>query len=273
MFSADQNLTSRLQELAARACSTGIVTDIDGTICPIVPRPNEARVADDTRALLGDLAARFRVVALISGRSVDDMLAMVPLPDGVMIGNHGMEKLAGGVRRDAVEAAPYRPVMDRLAAELVGAVDGDVIVQPKGLSISLHYRLAADPDTARARLLAFVQPLLGEHGLRLQEGRLVMDLCPDVALDKGTALADLVAEADLTDVIVFGDDLTDVAAFDRLRELRRDGTVRGLSVAVASDETAPGIASSADYRVRASADVIAALDELRRAANSSASLS
>lgn len=269
----ERSLMSRLPDLVAHHASTGIVTDVDGTICPIVARPDEARVADKTRHLLADLTARFGVVALVSGRSVDDVLAMVPLPEAAIIGNHGMERLVRGVKHDAVEAESYRSVMGRLAGDLAAESPDGVIVQPKGLSVSLHYRLVADPDAVRARLLRIVGPLLDEYRLRLQEGRRVIDLRPDIRVDKGTALAELVEQEGLARVVFFGDDVTDVAAFDRLREMRVAGEVAGFSVAVASDETDSAVASAADYVVPGPDDVIAVLEELSRVAKSSASLS
>lgn len=201
------------------------------------------------------------------------MRAMVPLDRVVMIGNHGMEWLEDGRRRDAPEAAPFRERLAAVASQLAERVGDDIITQPKGLSISLHYRLAPDPAAARARLVKILTPLLAEHGLRLQQGRLVIDLRPDCPVDKGSALEQLVEGADLTHVVVFGDDETDAAAFQRLGELRRKGRIEGLSIAVVSDEADDALVEAADYRVSGPDEVIGLLGGLLATARSSASFS
>lgn len=253
--------------------SAGIIADIDGTICPIAPRPDEARIDTRTLGLLAQLVSNFCLVALLSGRSVEEMVAMAPVPGLVMIGNHGMESLIDGVRRDASEAAPYRDRIEQLAERLAGDMEHGVILQPKGLSISLHYRLAADPDAARAHLLDVLEPVLDAGGLRLQEGKRVIDVRPDCELDKGTALADLIDRYRLRTVAVFGDDETDVAAFERLSRLRDNGLVDGVSVAVVSEEAAPEVAAASDLQVDGPTDVVDLLEELACSARSSASLS
>lgn len=249
------------------------MTDIDGTISPMAPRPDEARVSEEVREVLANLAGDFRLVALLSGRSVEDMFSMVPIDDVVMVGNHGMEMLRDGVASDAPAAAPYRSVMAEVAEQLAGEVDPGVIVQPKGLSISLHYRLAEDPRAAQDRLRSLVRPMLTAHSLRIQQGRLVIDVRPDCPVDKGTAVRQLVNDYGLTHVLVLGDDATDTAAFVELREMGREGLAEGVSVAVLSDETADEITDAADFHVDGPDQVADLLAGLVRTVSSSTSLS
>jgi len=156
--------------------------------------PDDAFVPLSTRRLLGSLAARFEVVALLSGRSIDSMVRMVPATELLMIGNHGLEWKEGPTVRDADHADGYRAAIGQLAAELQPDLPRGVFVEPKGLSVSLHYRAADNPDAVREDLLRLVQPQLADRGLRLQEGRRVIDLRPDLPADKGSAVADLVSE-------------------------------------------------------------------------------
>lgn len=219
----------------------GVVTDIDGTIAPIAATPGAARVDADARRALMRLIPRLALVAALTGRRAADGAGVVRIPELPVVGNHGMEMLIGETLTADPDAAPFAPNVHRVIEELRTApLPPGTILEDKGPTASVHYRLAPNHRQARAALFALLEPLAAAEGLFLTEGRALIEIRPPVPINKGRALARLCAAHALDAVVMFGDDLTDVDAFDALRQLRAAGELAGLSVGVvAPDGTAP----------------------------------
>lgn len=205
-----------------------VMLDVDGTLAPIVPRPEDARVPEDTRAVLAALASLSGVtVALVSGRAVDDTMRIARVPRAWVVGNHGFEVRSPDGRfsvRD--EVVPYEGVvadaarsLDTIAREVEGA-----IVENKRWTLSIHYRLV-DPAAVPA-LLAHAKEIARSTGLRVTEGKKIMELRSPVPIDKGTATLALAEEMGAltgdASAMFAGDDLTDEDAFRALRSRKPD---------------------------------------------------
>jgi trehalose 6-phosphate phosphatase len=219
----------------------GVITDIDGTIAPIAATPGAARVDQEARRALMRLIPRLTLVAALTGRRAEDGARIVNIADLPVVGNHGMEMRAGGTLTTDPDADPYAPNVHRVIERLRSApMPPGTILEDKGPTASVHYRLAPNHPEARAALFALLEPLADAEGLWLTEGRALIEIRPPVPINKGYALRRLCATYMLDSVVMFGDDLTDVDAFDALRDLRAAGEVAGLSVGViAPDGTAP----------------------------------
>ena len=238
-----------------RHTPAGLVTDIDGTISAIAPTPAEAVVTADVRDFLRRLARRLAVVAVISGRAAAAGEAMVGVPELIYIGNHGMERCHRGTSSAhpvaLASANAIAAALDEIAlAARDGGHDAGLIVENKGLSGTVHYRLAPDAEAARAALLPLAVAAAERHGIVVTEGRLIVELRPNIVVNKGTAIVDLVAEHCLRGVVFLGDDLTDVDGFVALRKLREAGEVATLSVGVLGEETPQRVRETIDVRVR-----------------------
>ncbi|MHB8648290.1 MAG: trehalose-phosphatase [Thermomicrobiales bacterium] len=219
----------------------GIITDIDGTIAPLAATPGAARVDENARRALMRLIPRLTLVVALTGRRAEDGAGIVGIPGLPVVGNHGMEMLADGTLTADADAAPYAPHVHRVIARLRAApIPPGTILEDKGPTASVHYRLAPNHPAARAALFALLEPLAAAEGLWLTEGRALIEIRPPVPINKGYALRRLCAAYALDSVVMFGDDLTDVDAFDALRDLRAAGEIAGLNVGViAPDGTAP----------------------------------
>lgn len=219
----------------------GVVTDIDGTIAPLAATPGAARVDDDARHALMRLIPRLTLVAALTGRRAADGASIVDIPELPVVGNHGMEMLVGETLTADADAAPFAANVHRVIESLRTApLPPGTILEDKGPTASVHYRLAPNHPAARAALFALLEPLAAAEGLHLTEGRALIEIRPPVAVNKGYALKRLCAAYALDAIVMFGDDLTDVDAFDGLRELRSAGEVAGLNIGVvAPDGTAP----------------------------------
>jgi trehalose 6-phosphate phosphatase len=216
---------------------TALLFDVDGTLAPIVARPELAAVPAPTQAELARLVARYLLVACISGRAGEEAAALVGVEGIRYVGNHGLE-------------------LDPRAVELSRAVaafrDGvGLPVEDKGLSLSYHYREADDEEAARTALEAVAEQARAE-GLEARWGRKVLEVRPRAAANKGTAVRALLADAGARRGLYAGDDTTDLDAFAALAEAGLDEFVR---VAIASAEGPAELAAAADL-------VLAGPDEL-----------
>jgi trehalose-phosphatase len=194
--------------------------DCDGTLAPIVARPEDAALPESMRRVLralGDLCP----TAIVSGRGRADVAALVELPNLYYVGSHGFDIAGpGGVIRQA--SPEIREPIERAYRELVrlaSVVEG-AIVEDKRFSISVHYRLVAPGEVPR--LESMVDAVLAaEPRLRKGLGKMVLELRPRVDWDKGRAILWLLdawrLPADRVVPIFVGDDLTDEDAFTALR--------------------------------------------------------
>ena len=130
-----------------------------------------------------------------------------------------------------------------------------LIFEDKGVTASIHYRLAPDPAAARQQLLQAIEALANASALRVTEGRMVLTLLPRLALDKGSAVAELIHEHHLRGAVFIGDDVTDLDALRALHCLRATSHVRTFGVAVLSPDGPPELAQLADGAIEGVGEV------------------
>jgi trehalose 6-phosphate phosphatase len=226
---------SLLAGLAEDPGRAAILLDVDGTLAPIVPQPEQASVPAETQAEVERLAARYALVACISGRQGADARRLVGVDGVVYVGLHGLELEA--------EAERYRDAIHRFAETI------DWPVEDKGLTVSFHYRGANDEDAARARLERVFERAR-DAGFHARFGRKVLEIMPPVEAHKGTAVRHLLERTGLDRALYAGDDRTDLDAFRALEELEL-----GVRVAVASDEGPRELRETADLVVDGPAEL------------------
>lgn len=244
----------------------GVFSDIDGTLAPIVERPEDAAVPGATRALLETLIAKGVKVSLISGRSLEAARRMVGLEEAAYAAEHGLTLWLEGRRERAPGLAEYEALARQAEKELAAicqSVPG-VQIENKGPLLAVHYRRAADRVAAREAALAAIERSEAAKRFRVQEGRMVIELRPPLAVDKGTAAETLAERLGLRGLICLGDDVTDIDMFAAAVRLRGRG-VAVASVAVGSEEAAPAVREAADYWLAGRGRVEWLLGELVRA--------
>jgi trehalose 6-phosphate phosphatase len=121
-----------------------------------------------------------------------------------------------------------------------------LLVENKGVTGTIHYRLAPDQVAAVELLEPLARAAADRHGLRLTSGRMIFELRPELAVNKGTAIRDLAQDLGLRGIVFFGDDVTDVDAFRALRELREAGEAATLRVGVLGPDTSPAVLAEID---------------------------
>jgi trehalose 6-phosphate phosphatase len=240
--------------LVLRQTPSAVVTDIDGTISGIAPTPAEAMVDPGAKAALAMLMERLATVAVVSGRAPRDGAEMVGLPELTYVGNHGLERIVRGTPWTHPVAAAAQPAVAAALTEIENAArmadDAPwLLVENKGVTGTVHYRLAPDPAAAAALLEPLARAAADRHGLRLTLGRMIFEVRPALAVNKGTAIRELAHDLGLRGIVFFGDDVTDVDAFRALRELREAGEAATLRVGVLGPDTSPAVLAEIDLSV------------------------
>lgn len=253
-----------LAPLRAAPERSGLFIDFDGTLSPIVPRPEQARPAPGAPQVLARLAERFAVVAVVSGRAARDLSAL--LPGAVEVyGLHGAERARAGRIELAPQAARFAPLMATVLAEARAAVARlglrGAVVEDKGVIVALHHRAAEDPAAAARALDRLAAELAARHGLVTAPGRMVVELRPPVRLSKADVVATTARARALRAVAFAGDDTVDLPAFDALDDLAAEG-VAAVRIAVASAEAPPELLARADVVVGGPGGLVALLGSL-----------
>jgi trehalose 6-phosphate phosphatase len=234
------DLLARLAEDPTRAA---LFLDVDGVLAPIVPRPEDARVPDETREELRRLNDRYALVACISGRDGADAHRIVGIPELVYVGNHGLEL--------DTEAAEWGERLQRFLADVAWPA-----TENKQLTASLHYRGSQDEGAARAAL-ENVKARAEREGFVARFGRKVLEVLPPLDVNKGTAVRQLLAERSLGRALYVGDDTTDLDGFQAL-----DGLDVAVRIAVVSDEGPAELREAADLTIRGPEGLLTVLRRL-----------
>jgi trehalose 6-phosphate phosphatase len=232
---------------------SALCLDFDGTLAAIVADPVAARPWPGVPELLTRLAARFALVAVISGRPVEFLHRVLGSPEGVtLIGLYGLGQVGPDV-------TPWASVMVDVVGQAREEAPAGVYIEPKGFTVTLHWRQA--PETA-PWATAFAARQEVARGLRATPGRMSLELRPPLDVDKGTVVRSLVSG--MHAVAVFGDDLGDLPAFAAAAELSTQG-VAVARVAVVDAESAAEVEAQADVVVRGPSGAVALLDQLAQA--------
>jgi trehalose 6-phosphate phosphatase len=252
------DLPSLLAPLRDRAADAALFLDYDGTLAPIVDDPQGAAPVPGVPALLCRLGHRLRVVAVVSGRPVSYLEGVLGRPPGVhLAGLYGLEEITpdGSVRSESGAEAWRERVAAVTAALLADAPQG-IAVEPKGLSVTVHWRRApAHEPWARAA----VAEQSRRSGLHAQPGRMSLELRPPIEADKGTVVTRLGSGCPV--VGCFGDDLGDVPAFEAARALGKAGATV-VTVAVVDAESPPEVLAMADMTVEGPEAAVALLEAI-----------
>lgn len=240
----------------------GLFLDFDGTLAPIVANPADSAMTPDLAPVLSDLAERLGLLAVVSGRPAAFLAARAGVRGVRLLGLYGLQEYVDGTVRARPEAAAWEAAVDDardlLAARLAGL--RGVTLEDKGLAVAVHWRNAADRGSAGRAVERLVRDVAAATGLAREPGKLVEELRPPVAWDKGAGVSALTRELGLETVAYVGDDRGDLAAFAAVRRLG------GLAVAVdAGDETPAEVLEAADLLLHGTEGVAVWLTDLRDA--------
>ena len=262
-----ETLAESLRPLTEDPASAAVFCDVDGTLAPIVPRPEDSRVDEEISVLLGKLGRRYGRVACVSGRSAAEARRLVGVDGIAYVGSHGAELLdAGSSRPELIDAfVSWEGRVRDFVEEQQDDRDVEqlrVRVEDKGPIKAFHWRDAPDEGAAEKWLQNVAQEAEAK-GFAIHWGRKVLEIRPPVPIDKGQAVKSMVESSDVRVALYGGDDVTDLDAFDALEALVQSGDLDAkVCVGVQSDEGPKAIVDRADVAVdgvRGFTDVLAAL--------------
>jgi trehalose 6-phosphate phosphatase len=206
---------SALQDFARQRVL--LAFDFDGTLAPIVRNPAAAAMRARTSSLLAKVAKAYPCV-VISGRSrADAMKKVAAIPLRAVIGNHGMEP-SSNLRNAHWLASLWHAQLASTLPRIAG-----VVIEDKGVSLAVHYRQARSRAAIRRLVLIAAADL---DNTRIVEGKMVVNILPAAAPDKGTALLTLCKRLRCESAIYVGDDENDEDVF----ALARQGRLLGIRV-------------------------------------------
>lgn len=259
-----------------------IVTDFDGTLAPIVDDPSESRPLPGAVDVLHRLSHRYARVGVVSGRPAAFIAEHLRADAGesdesgqreesgqceesgdcngvVVSGLYGLEKAQvsrtripgtqnpgaqGGEVTPHPDAEGWRQVVDDVVAAAEENAPDGVVVEDKGLSVTIHYRGAQEHE---GWVKEWAEERARATGLSAHPARMSYELRLPIESDKGSALTELVSG--LSIACFAGDDSGDLPAFEALDRLARDEGMTVLKVAVRSDESPPELLERADVEV------------------------
>ena len=214
-----------------RAGRVLLLFDYDGTLTPIAARPEDALLPEEARERLAALATHPRCIAgIVSGRSLADLAALADVYGLIHAGNHGMEIRGPGLDFTHPQAIAAREILAQVQSALSDAlahVPG-ILVEDKGLTLSVHYRATPEPLASGVDgvVTATVEPYVESGQLRLSRGKMVVEVRPAIAWDKGKAIEKIHRHSresgnpgDSLFPVYFGDDRTDEDGFRAVQEM------------------------------------------------------
>ena len=240
-----------------------LLSDYDGTLTPIVSRPEEAVLSAEARKKLKSLAEkRSFSVGIVSGRPLSEIKAMVGISGIYYAGNHGFEIEGPGLRFVSPVATAAQTQIKKLVSQLskrLSSIKG-IIVEDKGLSLSVHYRLVKEDEVASAAAIfqQITGPLVQAEKNRVTSGKKVWEVRPPIDWHKGKAVETIREQIQAArrleelPTIYLGDDTTDEDAF---RAIHRP---YGWSIFVGGENQS----SAAEYCLNSTKDVETFLSRL-----------
>ncbi len=253
----------KVRPLIKKAEHILLLSDYDGTLTPIVERPEIANLSENTRKLLRTLAKNPRyTVGIISGRALADLKGKVGLEGIIYAGNHGLEIEGFGYSYFDPVAEEVRPFLQLLGNVLSTTLKGirGAFVENKGLTLSVHYRTVdeTEEEAVADTFKRVTDPLHTTGRIRVTQGKRVYEIRPPVDWDKGKAVIWLLEKCRQVKrkgrilPIYIGDDLTDEDGF---RAVEKNN---GISILV-SDELRQSLAG---YFVKSPEEVVKLLEML-----------
>lgn len=240
---------AQIERPIAEAAHLAVFLDFDGTLSPLVPDPEDARLEEQISPILRQLAERDDVsIAIISGRALNDVRERVGIEGLVYAGNHGLEAESASVSYRNPEAEALRRELKCTLLQLklaLSETDG-LEIEDKGLTLAVHFRRVTEHlhDWVRSVTFGTVGRTRSFH---CQEGKLVIDVKPQIEWNKGYAvqwiLKEILPSGSLP--IYIGDDVTDEDAF---ASIRRGITIRvGDTIDTEAQYTLPDVTSVGQF--------------------------
>jgi trehalose 6-phosphate phosphatase len=201
--------------LIPRLSDTAILLDIDGTLLDLMPTPRQVWVPPGLAKTLDHLLTRTSgALALVSGRSLNDIDLIFAPARFPAVGGHGAEMR---LTADGEAAVIHAPPMDqelkrRLAA--IARLSPGILLEDKGYSLALHYRLAPHAEKAIYEAIALIRADLPDAPIEVLPGKCVYEI-KHAGFTKASGVRELMSREPFKGrrPLFIGDDVTDESVF------------------------------------------------------------
>lgn len=235
-----------------------VLVDFDGSLAPIIDDPDASRPQPAARDALARLVGRVGLVAVVSGRPVAFLHDRIGLDGVTYVGQYGLQRWVEGQVVTDPRVEPYLARVEEVAAAATRELPGLRVERKAGVAVVVHWRQR--PELAD-QATAWVAGAAARTGLELDPAKMAAELRPPVPVDKGTVVEELCDG--LVAAAFAGDDVGDLAAFDALDRLQRDGRVQhAVRIVVRSAEEPPELVARSDVQVDGPAGLAALLADL-----------
>lgn len=230
-----------------------LLSDYDGTLTPIVSRPELALCPPEVKTLLKKLRDLPNVyLAIISGRALEDIRKIIDIPQITYVGNHGLSIQNPAGIQNKILSPKRQKEFGRISQELresLGTIPG-ILFEDKGLILAVHYRNSRKEDIARIREVLWDRLKEWNGSWETAQGKMVIEIRPKFDFHKGNAVIEILKMFSPKGLLPFylGDDQTDEDAFREIKGV-------GITVYVGLGETISG----AEYYLRTHLEVVAFL--------------
>lgn len=237
-------LKRKIADRAFQSPHAFLLLDYDGTLTPIVAKPELARMLESTRRLLARIVKQNGFsVGIITGRTIREMEALVHLKKLIYAGNHGLELKGPGFKYTHAKAKESIRIMKdvRTALRPLQAAFPGAMVEDKHLTLSFHYRQVpfVKLSSLKEQFDRLIAPWVGDRKIQIQEAKKVWEIRPHLNWNKGSAVRWILLHEDPASLPIYiGDDKPDESAFKALKD-------RGITVRVGLAPT-----SQAQYYVK-----------------------
>lgn len=241
-----------------------LLIDYDGTLTPIVKKPELANLSPQVKECLQELAESppRLTLGIISGRTLEDLQEKVGIEGIIYAGNHGLEIEGPGITYVNPVAKKTKPFLHSLCQDIGKERTGikGAIIEDKGLTLSLYYRLVDESRVEELNRIfcEITKPLTASGRIKVSKGKKVYEVRPAVDWNKGKAIAFIAQNLNWESeplTIFLGDDVTDYGGF-RLVDNRG-----GISIYVSEEDTE----SVAEYLLHSPKEIYQFLNMLRKA--------
>ena len=223
--------------------------DYDGTLTPIVQRPDLAKISPEMKEIIRQLSLKYKC-AIVSGRGRRNLQTLVDLPGIFYAGDHGLDIIGPDISMIHPKVKKFFPLIQNISKtldKLLSHIPG-VIVEKKKMSVAIHYRQVSKEDLPGLKLP--LKKILKENreNIRILKGKKVVEFLPNIEWNKGKAVLWILNTLGLDwsrcKIFYLGDDTTDEDAFHILR-------TRGTGILIAEKAQK----SAADFRLSSPEEV------------------
>jgi trehalose 6-phosphate synthase/phosphatase len=243
----DSDFEAWLADFLGRRYRLALFLDYDGTLTPLTDHPSKAKLSKKMRSALETCAARDDTdIAIVSGRAIGDVKAMVKRPNLTYAGNHGLE-IVGADMPDFIheDLVHYRERCDELCVSLEKLAVGGAWIEAKGPTLTYHYRAVAENE--RDKLIEEARSIIQSAGYQDRDAHCAVEARPPIGWDKGRAVLHILrtrygpAWSESVRVVYVGDDQTDEDAFRFLAGLATTFRVGSPDTSTAATRRLPDV--------------------------------